>query len=240
MKIILPVLISLFLTSAVSAQTNPQAADFFKTGIEFRDKNMYPEAYISFKKAIASDKLFDSAYIEIGLLCQMVKNNDSALLCFNKALSINPKMTSAFIALGNFYRYANPDLDSILFYYMAALKTDSMNKMIFYNLAWYYNSKKNYDSAIYFGVKALDIDNGFRKAYGELGFSYNASKKYRAAVEQFEKNLAVSIIDLPLYYSGLAYIELKDKESALKQYEVLIKINEKAALKLKKRIDEMK
>lgn len=239
LKQVLPLLIFLLIFSAVSAQPVNKAAAFFKSGIDFKEKNMFADALLAFKKAIALNKIYDSAYVEIGLLNQKSSSYDSAILNFNKALSISPKMTTALIALGNVYRDFKHNNDSAIICYKAAVKTDSTNKVTFYSLAWCHNAKQDYDNAIFFGIKALEIDNTYRPAYAEMGHAYRRAKKYTEAIEQFKKNLAVSVVDLPIFYSGMCYTQLNDKEGALKQYEELKKINERLAASLKKEIDKM-
>ena len=240
LKQILPLLIFLLLFSAVSAQPGNKAAAFFKAGIDLKDKNMFPEAMAAFKKAIAFNKLYDSAYVEIGLLNEKNRSYDSAILNLKKALSISPKMATALFALGNVYRNYKSNPDSAIICFNAALKTDSTNKVIFYSLAWCYNTKQDYENAILFGVKALEIDNTYRQAYAELGHAYRRAKKFAEGIEQFKKNLAISVVDLPVFYSGMCYTQLNDKEGALKQYEELKKMNERLAASLKKEIDNMK
>ena len=132
-----------------------------------------------------------------------------------------------------------PNYDSAIICYKNAIGIDSLNKLTFYSLAWCYNSKKEYGSAIYYAAKALDIDNGYRTAYSELAHAYHNSKKYEEGIEQFKKNMARSEIDLPYYYSGLIYTELKKEDEALKMAERLEKLNPKMAAKLKQKIDAM-
>ena len=238
-KQILPLLLFLFMFSVVSAQPGNKAAAFFKAGMDLKEKNRFPEALVAFKKAIALNKMYDSAYVEIGLLNQKSGSYDSAILNLNKALSISPKMTTALIALGNVYRDFKPNYDSAIICFKAALKTDSTNKVTFYSLAWCYNAKQDYEDAILFAIKALEIDNTYRPAYAEMGHAYRRAKKFTECIEQFKKNLAVSVVDLPIFYSGMCYTQLNDKEGALKQYEELKKINERLAASLKKEIDKM-
>jgi len=240
MKKILPLFIFLFLFSSLSAQKDNKAAEFFQQGMAYKQKNMLREAFTSFEKAISLNKNYDSAYVELGSVCVTGRFYDSALLNFKKAIAINPKMTSAYIALGNLYRYGKPNTDSVFFYFKAALDTDTLNKVIYAGLAWCSNDKQDFDNAIRYGIKALNLDNNYRTAYAELGFAYNGSKKYAEGIEQFSKNLAVSTVDLPVYYSGLCYTQLKDKDGALRKYEELKKLNEKMATRLKKAIDGMK
>lgn len=237
---VLPLLFFLSLFSAATAQTGRKAADFYKAGLDFKERNFFADAVVSFRKAIALDKLYDSAYVELASINLKSSSHDSAVLNLNKAISISPNMTIAWLALGNIYRDYKPNYDSAIICYKNVIKIDSTNKVAYYSVAWCYNAKQEYENAIPFAIKALEIDNTYRAAYGELGHAYRRSKKFAEAIEQFKKNLAVSIVDLAIFYSGMCYTQLNDKEGALKQYEELIKINEKMAGALKREIDKMK
>ena len=240
MKQILPLLFCLFVFSAVSAQKNNKPAAFLKSGIDFKNKNMFPEALAEFNKAIKLDKHYDPAFVEIGNINLKTGSFDYAITNFKKAIAINPKNTEALFALGKIYRDVKPNYDSALIYFKAAIQIDSTNKEFFYSIAWSYNAKGEYENAIPFAIKALEIDNTYKPAYNELGHAYRRAKKYAEAIEQFKKNLAISVVDLPLLYSGYCYTELKDKEGALRQYEELKKVNPKMAEALKRTIDNMK
>lgn len=227
------------LYSATQAQPLAKAKAFYDSGIVLKNKNMFPEALEAFNKAIALNKKYDSAYLQAAQLHVNSRNFDYALFNLKKAIAISPKMTSALFALGMLYRVSKPNVDSALFFFLKALKTDSTSKETLCNVAWCYNAKQDYDNAIIFAIKSLDVDNGYKPAYNELGHAYHLTKRYEEGLVQFRKNLAISVVDLPMYYIGMIYIELKDKESALKQYEELKKINERSAAALKKRIDKM-
>ncbi|HEX2684934.1 MAG TPA: tetratricopeptide repeat protein [Ferruginibacter sp.] len=236
MKRFLPFLFLLIVFSPANAQMYT-ADHYYKVGMQLKQDNKFSEALNEFSKATSLNKKFDSAWFEMGNVYNLGGHTDLAIGSYKKAISLNPKYPKALVALAKIYRDAKPDFDSALYYYHAAAKLDSANKEIFYALAWTYNSRKEYDNAIVYAVKALEIDNKYKPAYGELGHAYNASKKYAECVEQMKKNLAVSVVDVAYLYSGYAYLELKNKEAALQQYEELKKVNEKMAASLKKKID---
>jgi tetratricopeptide (TPR) repeat protein len=238
LKQFLPVLIFLFFFSAATAQMYT-AAGFYRSGMEYKNNNKFPEALTAFDKAVSLRKNFDSAYVEMGNIYLLSGDVDNGISNFKKALAINPKYTGALIAMGKIYRDSRQNFDSAIIYYGAAAKIDSTNKETFYALAWTYNAKQEYDKAIPNAVKALEIDNEYRPAYGELGHAYHASKKFAEGIEQFKKNLAVSVVDVAMLYSGFCYTELNNKEGALQQYEELKKVNERMAASLKKKIDAM-
>jgi tetratricopeptide (TPR) repeat protein len=181
---------------------------------------------------------YDSAYVQMGDLSIKQNKFDSAILYYTKALQINPRQVLAYIGMGNIYKNVKDEYDKAISNYSAALKIDSTNKETYYNIAWCYNAKTDYDNAIIYALKALDIDNNYRAAYGELGHAYHLSKKYADAIEQFKKYIALSGNPLPMLYSGLCYIELKDKDGAMKMYEELKKTDSKMAESLKRNIDK--
>jgi tetratricopeptide (TPR) repeat protein len=239
LKQILPLLISFLVLSTAGAQNNNTAAAFYKSGIEYKSKYMFLEAITALNKAITLDKKYDSAYTELADIYIKTNQIDLGVATFKKAIAMNPKNTTALFMLGKVYRDTKPNYDTAIIIFKSAIQIDSTNKEFFYSVAWCYNAKGDYDNAIIYAVKALDIDNTYRPAYGELGHAYNKSKKYAEGIKQFKKNQAVSVVDLQIYYSGMCYTALKDKEGALREYEELKKINEKMATSLKKTIDKM-
>ena len=229
------------LVLSVAAQPVSKALPQYNKGMEFLKTNMFPDAEICFRKAILLDKKYDSSYLQIARLYVMQGRTDTAILYFNKVTTINPRNVIAQIEFGNLYRDLIQNFDSALIRYSNALKLDSLNKVTLYSIAWCYNAKKEYEKAIPYAAKALEIDNNYRPAYGELGHAFHYSKNYQAGIDQFKKNIAISPpVDLPYFYSGMCYIQLNQKDDALKMYDELQKLNPKLAGSLKKRIDEMK
>jgi tetratricopeptide (TPR) repeat protein len=238
LKKIVPVLICSFLFFSAKAQRS-KALGFYKAGMAFKQSSKYSEALSSFTNAVMADKRFDSAYAEMGYIYAGGGNTDLAVYNYKKALEINPNYTDALIGMGKIYRDAKQNYDSAIIYYDAAERLDKTNKETYYALAWIYNAKKDFNRAIPYAVKSLEIDNTYKPSYGELGHAYRSLNQFAGCIEQLKKNLAVSVVDIALLYSGYCYIELKNKEGAMQQYEALLKVNEKMAGALKKKIDAM-
>jgi tetratricopeptide (TPR) repeat protein len=238
LKRLLPLLLFVLFFSATHAQIS-KAKQHYTAGIQLRNNNQFPEAFAEFNKAIELNKNFDSAYVEIGNIYSKSGKMDQAANSYKKALSLNPNYADALFGMGKIYRDAIKQFDTAIYFFNAAAKADPKNKEVFYGLAWIYNARNQYDLAIPYAIKSLEIDNTYKPAYGELGHAYNASKKYVECIEQLKKNLAVSVVDLAYLYCGLAYIELKNKEGAMEQYEALVKVNERMATSLKNKIDAM-
>ena len=222
---------------AVTGQSTKKAMVFYQSGQKQKETGQFLQAVASFKKAIVLDKKLDSAYLELGNIYLKISRNDSAIMVLKNVLKINPDFNIANITLGHIYRDYLKKSDEAIVHYLNALKKDSLNKVILYSLAWCNNDKGNYREALKYGIKALETDNNYRPAYNELGHAYRQLKAYAEGIEQFKKNIAVSVNEQPLYYSGLCYLELNDKAGAEKMYEELKKINSKSADALRKKID---
>jgi superkiller protein 3 len=235
---LLPLLLFVLFFSASRAQLI-DANQHYKSGIQFRNNNQFPEALAAFTKATQLDKKMDSAYVELGNIYNKDGKIELAVSNYKAALSINPDYADALFGMAKIYRDAMKQYDTAIIYFNAAAKVDPKNKEVFYGLAWIYNARKEYDLAITYAVKSLEIDNNYKPAYGELGHAYRSTQKFAACIEQLKKNLAVSVVDVALLYSGYSYTELKNREGAMQQYEALLKVNERMAAALKKKIDSM-
>jgi tetratricopeptide (TPR) repeat protein len=230
-------LISTLTTVAISAQPLPKAVPFYKSGQQFTAKGMFSEAIIAYKKAILTDKKYDSAYLALGTVFLKISMNDSAVAVLKRGIKVMPRFNDAHILLGVIYRDYIRNADEAIVHFLNAYQIDSTNKLVLYSLAWCYNDRSKFRDAIKYGVKALEVDNNYRPAYNELGHAYRSLQAYQEAIDQFKKNIAITPNEQPLYYSGLCYIELNDKAGAETMYEELKKINSKSADGLRKKID---
>ncbi len=219
------------------AQPPKQAVALYKKAGEFKEKGMFNEAIASYTNALAIDKKYDSAYLQLAQLYTSITQVDNAVRVLREGVHQIPGFTTAYITLGNLYRDNLKNYAEAINCYQAALQTDSTNKTTYYALAWCNNAKEYYRDAIKYAIKALDIDNNYIPAYNELGHAYRGLKAYDECIAQLKKNLARSVNQVPLLYLGFCYTELKQKDEALKVYEDINKLNPKMAEALKKKID---
>ncbi|HMD00915.1 MAG TPA: tetratricopeptide repeat protein, partial [Ferruginibacter sp.] len=238
-KRLIVITLALFSICSIQAQPPKTAQIVYQQGVDFMMKENYQKAMISFFKAVSLYKQYDSALFQMGNINAHFQSFDTAINFYKKALAANPRYVEALINLGGLYKNTQHDINSALGCYLKVIAIDSTNKDALVWVAWCYNNLKHYDKAIPYAIKALDLDNNLKGAYGELGFAYKMSKRYAEAVEQFKKNIARSPNEIPMFYAGLCYIELKDKDGATSMYNELVKISSKLADGLKKKIDAM-
>jgi tetratricopeptide (TPR) repeat protein len=238
-KRVLIIAMTFFLLTAINAQPPKNAEAVYQQGMRFMAKENYPDAMASFFKAVALYKNYDSVYFQMANINAKFNSYDTAIKFYKQTLAINPKHVLALINLATIYKNHEQDVNSALGYYLRAIAIDSTDKETLAYVAWCYNNLQHYDRAIPYAVKALVIDNNYKAAYGELGYAYHMSGKYADGIEQFKKIIAVSRNELPMFYCGLCYVELKDKVGAVSMYDELTKISSKLADALKKKIEKM-
>ena len=236
---ILLAVLSAFAVVAQGPKLISPAIVAFNNGKAFKEKGMLKESIVSFKKAISLNKKYDSAYLELARVYASMGKADSALMVLNQSTKQFPGFAGAYVLMGDLHRDYTKNPDLAIASYLNALKIDTSNKTTYYSLAWCSNAKGYYREAIKYGIRALEIDNDYKPAYNELGHAYRQLKAFDECVNQFKKNLAISVNELPMLYCGYSYMELNQKENALKMYEELNKINPKMAAALKKRLDAM-
>jgi len=225
--------------TSTKAQPPKGAQAVYQQGVAFMNKAQDPDAMASFFKAVTLYKNYDSTWVKMADINVRHSSFDTAISFYKKALAINPKNLQALTGVAGVYKNFKNDINTALGYYFKAIAIDSSNKETICMVAWCYNSLKDYDNAISYAVKALAIDNNYRAAYGELGHAFHMSGKFAEGVVQFKKNIAVSPHELPMFYAGLCYIELKDKAGATSMLDELTKISSKLADRLKEKIEKM-
>jgi tetratricopeptide (TPR) repeat protein len=225
--------------SAAFAQPASKAIPQYKKANQFAAAGYFLDAISAAKKAVQADRNFDSAQLLLANLYLKVSQNDSAVQVLKKALTKKPKFLEAHILMGNIYRDYIKKPEAAIPYYTTATKIDSTNKETWYSIAWCHNALKNYKEAIVFAEKSLNVDNNYKPAYNEAAHAFKNQEAYEACIEFFKKRIAISVNDLPLYYMGLCYIQLNNKQAAQQVYEQLLSNKAKAAETLKKRLDAM-
>ena len=165
---------------------------------------------------------------------------DNAIKYYNSSIALKADGYVPYIGLGDVYKDLKKDNDEALKNYLKAIENKPENEKSQYNIGWCYNEKEQYNEAIPYLKKAILINKDYLKANRELGYSYYALGEYSNAQALFNKTISLDKKDeLSFYYSGLCYVEMKDKTAALKMYDSLQELQSTYADKLKTKIDSM-
>jgi tetratricopeptide (TPR) repeat protein len=247
----------------VSAQSTGK--DWYKKGIELKDKDDYQNALAAFKNYQAGwccNELerFEEAvdYLkkynptsnehkrdkcnELGFSYLKLKNSKDAIEQYNQTLSLFPDNGIALRGLGTVYSEIDEDHDQAISYFEKGLKVDEENsRPIYYKLGWLYNEQERYDDAIRILLKAIEYDSedsGYRE---ELGFAYYMKDEYEFAIIQLNKALSLDEnSNLAYYYKGLCLVATNKKGEAMSMYYKLKEMDSDEAHELLGKINKMK
>lgn len=212
---------------------------YYKKGYCENELGKYNEAIVSLNRANELNANDAKTYNELGYAYTKLKNADDAIKNFNKSLEINGKSFYATNGLGDVYKDLKKNVAEALKYYLRAVDIEPGNKKSNYWAGWCYNDMGKNNDAVPFLKKAIEADGKYVNAITELGYSDYALQNYDDALAQFKKAIAIEKTDLSVYYSGLCYVGMKQKNDALKMYNDLKEMNSDYADKLKKKIDDM-
>ncbi len=227
-------------TQTVKAQPPKKAVEAYNQAMQLVSQTKFADALGFFKTATDLYPRYYQAYLQAAITFSKLGVIRDAVFCFNKAIELKPDYCEAYIACGTFYKEARNRSDSSLMYYEKALKHNcASNDTLKFNLGWCYNDKKQYDKAMLYLKQALEHKPDYRNAINEISFSFRKSEKMEEGIAYFQELYDTHKVDLALYYVGMFYIELKQKDKATAVADELKKIQSRLAPSMQKRIDAM-
>ncbi|HMR93764.1 MAG TPA: tetratricopeptide repeat protein, partial [Chitinophagaceae bacterium] len=206
----------------------------YNLGYIYNATEDFSNALYWLRKAISIEEK-TSTYNEIGFAYYKQKKNDSAIAAYRNALRITPQNGTAYKGIGDVYRrnYSPARVDDAIENYKKAVQNNSRSAGSHFGLGWCYNEKGQYSDAIPALSKALELDSKITAAYTEMGYAQYMTGKNTEALATFRKGIAADNKNaLCRYYSGLVYIQLKDKSNATAMHNELKPLDSKLAEKL--------
>lgn len=230
------------LCSVGRAQVPQKAKTAFTEAQAFEKQGKYKEALDKIKIATDAYPKYYQAFALGGSIFRKFALHADVIFCYRKAIEIKPDYCQAYIEFADFYKTSRSNLDSSFIYLNKAAKyhCNDTSKELNYSLGYYYNEKAKYDSAIYFLKKVLSIDKKNKIALNEISYSYRKKENYEEAIREFRQFYEDSQLDLCIYYIGMFYVEMKQKDKAL---EALNELKDKKSgmyTGLQKKIESMK
>lgn len=157
-------------------------ADFEQTG---REESMN-RALSSFQTTVEQNPDFYSAYVEMGVMYDMIDSNVS-INYYNSALEIFPKSTEALYNKGMYFQNRGY-VDSALAQYHKILRIDSSYTNAYYNQGYIHLVMTGVtDSAVFYFEKSIERDPANYNAYNNLGLSYEKLGNYDLARTNYLK-----------------------------------------------------
>jgi len=100
-----------------------------------------------------------------------------------------------------------------------------------------YSKKKDWDQAIAAYQQAVRIDPKFAEAWNNLGYCYRKAKQYDKALDAYKQAISLKPdFSYPHEYMARTYLAMGDKDAAMREYEILKRLDPKMADQLLKAI----
>jgi len=100
-----------------------------------------------------------------------------------------------------------------------------------------YAKKQNWDQAIAAYQQAVRIDPKFAEAWNNLGYCYRKTKQYDKALDAYKQAISLKPdFPYPHEYMARTYLAMGDKDAAMREYEILKRLDPKMADQLLKAI----
>ncbi|MCU0239891.1 MAG: tetratricopeptide repeat protein [Pyrinomonadaceae bacterium] len=201
----------------------PEALLFL--GFSLENSERFSEAIKTFDKVIqALPENFD-AWLEKGVCQFALKDSTSAIASIKKAIQIEPTAAYGHRKLADVYFQMSLFPEAAVSYKTA----DKLEPNVYYvnyriGLA-YYNLKRFTEAVPYF-KKASEIELRNQNAHLMLANSYFSANSFALAVNSYNKVIEINPENADAVFGlGSAYLKLNDKDSALKQLELLRGVN---------------
>ncbi len=104
--------------------TNDTAADFYRQGITYGQREDHDQAIAAFQKAIALDPTMVLAHLNLGNAYSVIKKYAEAKSAYDQALALEPDLALAHYNLGIIYRYNLPDVSKAIEHWQRYLELE--------------------------------------------------------------------------------------------------------------------
>jgi tetratricopeptide (TPR) repeat protein/S1-C subfamily serine protease len=218
------------LTKAISISPNNEPA-YVARGQIFVMQGKQTEALADFNQAINLNSNNAKSYLDRGQLLLTFKDRHQAALAdFNKAIALKPNDVEAYPIRGNYfnsqgqYQLALNDFDR-------AININPNNAESYRKRGEFFNSQGRYQQALDDLNTAIAKNPKDSLAYADIGIVFQSRREYQKSLEYFNKAIEIDPDQEVFYVSrGNIFVVLKDKnEEALNDFDMAIKINDKAA-----------
>lgn len=232
-------------TIRIGATGSPQATNYYINGKGYlrihTQKENVDLSIEQFRKAVAEDPEFTSAYAALGEsfwykyeLTDMTAFVDSALYYLNKAIQLNPELLEVRQTQG-LLKLGTGNYEEAIAIFSDIIEQQPGNESAFSSLGLAYESTGDFTAAETAYQKAIELKPDFTPGHTKLGEFYLNTGKYGQAVQAFDQVLLITP-DNYLGYSdlGVAYYYQSEFTKAILNFKRSLELspNETAASNL--------
>ena len=194
------------------------------------DLGKYPQAVLSYCKAISIDSSYFDACNNLANAYYYSKQYDKAVLYYRKVIKLNAGYAFVYDNLANTY-YIERDYNQAVPLYQKAVSLDPAYLNSYQKLGSIFSRLRDYKNSFLNYRKALKLDTGNAVTLNGLGNVYYNLKKYDTAIIYHSR--AISRAPSNAYYLNdlaVAYEELNNNQEAIVYYKRSIEADSSNAL----------
>jgi len=212
------------------------AEHWFNLGMAYESLSLYIYASGAYQKAIEINPKDATSHNNLGVVYTMLEIYSFAIREHTEAIRLNPDYQEAYFNLGIAYEKSGMYQKAIETFEKAIrLKPDDAKSHN--NLAVIFFKSGKLKEAIDSFKQAIRIKPDYPEAYYNLGVSYCQMNMNRDAIDAFKESIRMNP-DLPKAHFGLGLLyTTQDAALALKEYEILKKLDPRGADVLHKIIE---
>ncbi len=120
------------------------------------------------------------------------------------------------------------------------VQTSQMNPQakILFDQGQSYSKKKSWNLAVVAYQQAIKLEPKFPEAWNNMGYCYRRLKQYDKALDAYRQALTLKPDFAYAHeYSGRTYLAMGNKDAAVREYEILKRLDGKVAAELLKAIE---
>ena len=213
---------------------------WYRKGFSQNALKQYDAAKLSLKRSLEFKADYINAYLELGFACKNLKQDDDAIAAYKKAIELDPKSHVPLNGIGEVYRDNKKDMNEAMNWYRKSLAINPDERKAHFGLGYCNNNLGDYATAVTHLQKAIQSEPTYTAAYVELGYSQYMLSNNTAALESFNRAISLNPKnENARYYSGLVYINQKDKTMAQKMVDELKTLSSRNAATLQEKVDKL-
>ncbi len=184
-----------------------------------QDSSYIYKALNDINNAIAIKIDFKDAFLQRGLLYDLLGKPENARFDYQRVLELDPKNARAYINLGTYYGQKG-DYDKAIQYFKKALKFAPNLYASYSNIGLVYLNKNQLDSALYYFNKAKKLSPD-ATTYYNLAITYHRLKQLDRAITSIKKAVELSPNDPVILYTLASFlIEKNQVKTACKYFKL--------------------
>jgi len=207
-----------------SAKYPQQVYEYLQEGSELLKKGNFPQAKVSFEKALKINGHCFEAHNNIGLVYYRSGDMTQAANAYEKAIEINPTFLPSLCNLAVVRYKLKQFAEAESLYKMALQLTKGKDAKLHYSLGNVLRDQKRYDEALEQFKKAVEADSTFAFAHNGLASTYYCLDNLDLAEK--EGRLAIKLkpdYALAYYHLGLVLERKNDLKNALDAFNQSLK-----------------